>query len=865
MMKDKSTKRAKRMAAIVKQLKSLIVPIILCIIILIGVYVVINYQGTEEEQEAIQVHAYDGSETPLILENDMLVFTMDPATTQFEVKVKDSEKIWYSNPQGAEQDTIALTSEKGKLRSTIAMTYSTTTGLETLYNNYDYSIAKGIYEIEEGDDYIKVCYSLGDLEKEFVIPPVATAEEFEALLANMKKDYAVMIQQYYKKYDISNLGKRDDKEQLLADYPILSDEVIYVLRDNTKDGLKIKFQQYFEEAGYTYEAYLADKELNQAAKSSDKPVFNVNIIYRLEEDELVVELPLEELEYREEYPIYTITPLPFFGAGSTQEEGFILVPEGGGALINFNNGKNAQNSYYANVYGWDMALVRDAVVHNTRTCFNAYGISDNENSFLCTLEEGAAYASVQADISGRYNSYNFVNTSYSIKLREKYDVGDIANSSVYVYIPELPKEKLVQRYSFINSGSYVDMAKEYQKDLEKKYEGYLTKKEDTQAPAVLEIIGAVDKIKQVMGIPVSQPLKLTSYQEADQMVQQLYEGGLKNLSVKMTGWCNGGVKQHILKSVKTISELGSKKELQNMIDNVRKLGVDVYLDGVTQYAYDSNLLDGFFSFRDAARFISKERAELYDYSAITYAALNEGQDSYYLLHNDLTLVLAQNLQKSAAQYGAGVSFRENGMELSADYYKKNMVSRQEAMNRQINQFQEMADEDRKVMINMGNDYAAVYSDVITNMDLHGTEYTILDTYVPFYQMALHGYVNYTCTPLNLSGDTQEVLLQSAEYGAGLYFSMMKETAFALQKTLYTEYYGSDYTVWHDRMLEIYNRYNAELGTTFNQKMTNHEQIMPKLSCTTYQDGTRVYVNYSYADVTTSEGVMIPARDYKVVQ
>ena len=155
--------------------------------------------------------------------------------------------------------------------------------------------------------------------------------------------------------------------------------------------------------------------------------------------------------------------------------------------------------------------------------------------------------------------------------------------------------------------------------------------------------------------------------------------------------------------------------------------------------------------------------------------------------------------------------------------------------------------------------------MITNMDLQGSEYTILDYSVPFYQLAIHGYVNYTGSALNICGNEEDELLYSAEYGAGLYFALMRETAFALQKTLYTEYYGCDYAEWHDRMMEIYTRYNAELGHTFNQEMTGHEYVDSNVSCTTYEDGTRVYVNFSYADVVTPEGVEVPARDYKVVR
>ena len=640
-------------------------------------------------------------------------------------------------------------------------------------------------------------------------------------------------------------------------------EVLYVLRDGTNDSLKKKMEQYFEESGYTYADYEADKELDNAEKSSDKPVFNVNMVYRLEGEDLVVEIPLAELEGKDEYPIYSITPLPFFGAGGIEDDGYLLVPEGGGAIINFNNGKLSQNSYYANLYGWDMALGRDAVVHNTRIYYNTFGISEGDDSFLCIMEEGVPYAAVQADISGHFNSYNYANVAYSITPREQYDVSEIANSSVYTYLKQLPDETLTQRYRFVDSGSYVDMAKIYQSYLKDKYTGYLTLNEDTQAPVTVEIVGAVDKVKQIVGVPVSRPLELTTYQEAQAMIEELYDEGFTNMSVKLSGWCNGGINQKVLNRVKTISDLGSKKDLMNTISSAQNLGVDVYLDGVTQYANNSNIFDGFFSIRDSARFLSKERAELFQYSAVTYTE-REGWKSFYLLHPDLAAKMTDNLVAATDRYGAGVSFRDTGMDLSADYYKRNTVSRQAVMQQQETELKDIADTGKKIMINMGNDYAVPYSDVITNMDLQGSEYTILDEYVPFYQIALHGYVNYMGFPLNLSGDSEKSLLNAAEYGAGLYYTVMKESPFTLQNTLYTQYYGADYDTWHDRILSTYTRYNEELGHTFNQEMINHEMLQEDVSCTTYEDGTKVYVNYAHSDVLTPDGT-VPARDYLVIR
>ena len=865
MKKEKSVRQKEFKEAVIRQLKSLAAPVIITAVIAVAIVVIFYFQAATEQEPVVELNGYSGSQDPIVVENDSLKLTMDPVTTQITLEVKETGKIWYSNPPAAAEDPLAVASYKGRLQSTLLLTFSEATGLQTTYDNFSYGVDNQLYEIEQGDDYIKVNYSIGEAEKQYTIPPVTTVEKMQGWFDAVGKQSASFIRRYYKKYDINDLDEEDNKDELLANYPILETEPIYVLRDTTVSGAStIKLEQIFEEAGYTAEDLEADKALDNKLKSSNKLVFNVSMTYRLDGDDLVVEMPLDDMEYKKSAPIYTMVMLPYFGAGGPDDEGYMLVPEGGGALINFNNNKQSQAAYYAGLYGWDMALSRDAVVHDTRAYFNAFGIANGDDSFICILEEGAPYASVQADIAGHGGSYNYVNAVYSISPRELFEVGDIGSQNTYKFLEVLPHETLTQRYRFVNSNDYVDMAKSYQGYLQNKYGDYFSPNDDATTPVALEIVGAVDKVRQVLGVPVSRPLRLTRYSEAADMIKQLTDEGMSNMSVKLTGWCNGGVNQKLLKKAKTIHTLGSKKDLESLGNTAKELGVDLYLEGVTHYEYDSGLFDGFFSFRDAARFISKERAELFVYNPVTYNA-RESVDSYYLLHPDLIQENTDTLAAAAAKYNANVAFRDTGMDLSSDYYLKNMVSRQSAMESQSQSLKQIEDGGQKNMINMGNDYAVSYADMVTNMDLAGSGYTILDEEVPFYQLAIHGFVDYTGDPLNVCGNEEEELLESAEYGAGLSFSLMRETAFALQKTLYTEYYASDFAAVHDRMMEIYNRYNSEMGHVFNQQMTDHEKLSENLSCTVYEDGTKVYVNYSYTDAQTPDGVTVPARDYVVVR
>lgn len=848
---------------IIKELKALIFPTVLLAIFAFLVVFIMTYQAKEEEPYIVPVHAYAGDDKPIIMENDSLKFEMNPLTTTFDLTVKKSGKVWHSTAVGAENDSAAILEEKNKLQSTLLINYGTENGTDAVYDSFSLSAQNSIYEIEQGDGYVRVDYSIGKVAKEFVIPPAIEVERLDELMAKldaMDKDF---VKGFYKKVDINKLGKNDDKDQLLNDYPELANRPLYIQRTIEKDNQKKSLQKMFEKIGYTYEEYVEDKALCNKETTNDKPVFNVSVIYRLDGDDLVVEIPYSSIDGPVDKPVTSVTPLPYFGAASKEEEGFLFVPEGGGSIINFNNGKVAQNFYYTNLYGWDMALERKAVVHSTQNFLNVFGISTQNDSFICIIEDGASYASIKADISGRSSSYNYVQSVYTVKPREKFDMGAAANTEVYVYLEELPDENLVQRYSFVSSGSYVDMAKDYRDYLKNKYPEKMTLRTDASVPVTVEMVGAVDKVRQILGVPVSRPLALTTYEEAAELITDIKNNGINNLSVKYTGWCNGGVQQKILNKVKTVGALGSKKDLQNLSATAANLGVDLYLDGITAYEHKSTIFNGFFSYTDAAKFLSRQRAELYKYSAITYSA-REGWVSYYLLHGETNIEMMNNLSAAASKYSANVSLQDVGSELSSDFYRKNYISRERQLNMQVEALKTMDASNQKIMINGGNAYAVPYADVITKMDLAGSKYKIIDQTVPFYQIALHGYKDYTGYSLNVCGNQNEQLLLSAEYGAGLAFTLMKESSFTLQKTLYTMYYGADYDMWKDEMLSIYNRYNSELGHVFNQEIKDHKILNQDVKMTEYADGTKVYVNYGY-DNYKINGVVIPARDYLVVR
>ncbi len=799
-----------------------------------------------------------------VLENNKLKFELDASTTKFSILQKDTGHVWYSNPLDVESDPIALTKEKNNMNSTLLVKYSTENGVDNVYDSWKYSIQRNFFNVEKKGNEVIVNYTISEMEREYKYPLAIYEEDMDVYLEKLSKsDQNVLIKRCYRLVDIDNLKASDNEADLLRKYPGLEDDNLYLIFDPLNKYLKENCEAIFAKIGYTDEEYLVHKELYKEKNEKSEPAFTVSVSYKLEGDSLIVDIPFDKILYRHAYPIVQLSVLPYFAAGGTSDEGFLFVPEGGGSIINFNNGKTKQNSYYADVYGWDYASDRKAVITETRVAYPVFGVSNEDSSFISIIQNGAEYAGITAEISGKLASYNYVRADYKMIHGEQFEVSTRNTSAQYAYEQNLPEgERITQVYRFINSPSYVDMAKDYRDYL---FKG--EKKVNNQnMPLAVEIVGAVDKVQQIAGFPKTLPYKLTTYSEAADIINQIdNDMNFKNVSFKLSGFINGGVRQQLTKKVKYIKALGGKSSFKSMIKKVENTSAKLYLDSTTDYANRSDWSDGFVYYRDSARFASDEVCRLNEYSALWYGK-DEKRPSYYLLKPVLRdMVMDTIISSSSKNKLSGVSFRDVGYHLSADYNDDGVISRATICKTQQEKLSDTKSKGLNVMINSGNDYAVKSADFITNMTLHGNEYAIIDAHVPFYQIALHGYKNFAGSPVNLGSDNQQIILESAESGAALYFVFMKESEKALQESYYTEYYAAGFDSWKDKFNDIYSRYDREIGKVRNSCISGFEYLDDKVTLTTFDNGYQVLVNFGYVDYTSDSGVTVPAREYKVIQ
>ena len=829
--------------------------------LVVFVFVPIYSQQEEEISSPVVIHSYAGDGKKLTMENDSLLFEMDGSTTHFQVTDKKTGKTWYSNPKDRDTDTIALAVNKEMLSSTLNVTY-TGSGGEVELNNYAYSIANQTYDLNQLEDgSIRVDYAIGKIEKKYILPTAITVDRYNSFTANMSKSTKKKVSPNYSLYEPDKLDKKENKDEIIAMYPSVAEQPLYILKSDTNATNKQKIEGYFAEAGYTQEDYEIDQQLVAGSRSNNGPVFNASIIYRLDGEDLLVEIPYDSLRCESSSPLTYISVLPMMGAASKNQEGFMLIPEGGGAIINYNNGKLSQNAYYANIYGWDYATERTEAVSETRNAFPVFGMGQPDGSFICIAEGASSYCGIKADISGRYNSYNYVYGRYNVLHYDKFNVSGRTAQLLYMYEKQIPDDVLIQRYHFLAGDSYVDMANAYGDYLQKKPE-MRNEVASVDMPVNVELIGAINKVEPKLGVPVDSVVPVTTFEEAGKIMGELTDSGIKDLSVRMTGWCNGGVRQKVLTGVHVIGKLGGESGMKKLIADAKDKNIDLFFDGINCFAYNSGLFDGFLPFSHAARFTTREQVKLYAYDIVTFQQA-DWMDSYYLVRPDYAHKNADNLFTALKKIGsAGVAFRDIGNLLSADYYNKKIVTREQVKALNVETLQKAVDSGFKVIIKEGNDYAVPYADLITDMNLTGNAYAIVDKRIPFYQIALHGIKNYTGEAINLSGDYVTALLECAEYGAGLNFTFMQADTMILQDTAYSCYTAAAYERWKDQVIPMIVRYQTEMNGLNKQTITGHEYLIGEVTMTTYQDGTQVYVNYSDTDYDTGS-VVVPARDYLV--
>lgn len=780
----------------------------------------------------------------LVSENDNLKLYTNLETTEIAVYNKNDGSITYSNPQ--DRDTHTGTGiNASNLSSTLAVTYYNKAGNVATINNYDMSIKNGQFETESIKDGIRYIYTLADEDSIASIVPYYISEDGLNKVMEKSSDY--------------------DARTVKGKYKL--ENGTYVLNDSAKKskvGME-KLNKIFEKAGYTEEDYAKDMEGHEEDESLS---ITIPLEYRLTDKGLEATVKAADIEEHGNVYISQIDVLQFFGAASNKAQGYILVPDGSGALINLNSGNQA-TAYNQAIYDIDPVAQNYVVIEETECArLPIFGIKADDNAIFARITAGGAIASVNADVAGKLNNYNYAYASFNVREKELLNMFGVQGSKSDIPVVEksLYKIDLSVSYSFLtkDDASYSGMARTYRKQLID--EGILKETNQSESvPLYLDIIGGVEQKKHIMGIPYEGVCAMTTYDEASEIVDNLYDSDITNLRLNYQGWFNGGIYHDVADKIKLIGSVGSKSDLESLNKKLEDKGGKLFMDVAFQKV--SHESKRFTSVLEASKYYSGYVVELgaTDPSTVRQTSNLEWYDEmiYYMISPKFLNRYVDKFASKITKYDvSGINLTDLGSVLTSDKKRSELINRQQAENIVIGQYEKLAETKKNLMETGGNEYSLKYVSDIIDAPTSYSAYYIIDEQVPFYEMVIHGSISYSGEAFNLMDDDldDDFVLNCIEYGIAPRFTLSYKDPSKMKYTSSADKYSVLYTTWLDKAKEMYGNINEALKDVDGSAMINHEKLDNGLIKVDYENGKTIYINKTSQDITV-DGNTVKAKNY----
>lgn len=149
-------------------------------ITLLSAAMAFGVMGCEKETADSEVVIYERGELlsePIVLSNEYLELSFNTETTAFDIKDKRTGVVWHSSAENTASDAIATTNIKKMLDSALYLQYVTKTGDTKYLSSTQFSVEKEYYNWEVIGDSIKVNYTVGDIDRKYIVPPAMGVEE----------------------------------------------------------------------------------------------------------------------------------------------------------------------------------------------------------------------------------------------------------------------------------------------------------------------------------------------------------------------------------------------------------------------------------------------------------------------------------------------------------------------------------------------------------------------------------------------------------------------------------------------------------------------------------------------------------------
>ena len=576
---------------------------------------------------------------------------------------------------------------------------------------------------------------------------------------------------------------------------------------------------------------------------------------------LSVKVQASKITESEIYKLLTLTITPLFGAAGGADKGYLLVPDGCGGIIRFNNGKTDTSPYSEYVYGQDASDgVEQSSAVKEIVRMPVFGMVKNGSGFLAVVSQGSAQSKITACSGGQRTSYNNAYAQFEYRKSGTYTIDTFSTNKFMVVQNSAPSmESMEVCYNFLsNKASLTEMATSYKT----KWLALAEKTQDTQsAPTVLTVLGAVQREGNLFGIPYNYHDPISSFQQVTDAVTSLTEAGATNLVLRYDNWNTQQISGTAVDKAAWDSSLGSNSSRKKLLALLKEKKIPLYLD--VQPVVYNNETYMFEQYFDAVKGISGSVSTLPTYYLSTYLADNSRAVGRLLRPSILVKKFGSFIKSVTKQNISGVSVSGLGDYNYSDF-SNNAFDREKTRQTMLAAFEQLKGKSG-VMLNQANDYAWPYADWLLNVPVSTDRMNAIDEDVPFYQLCVSGCIRYTTPAINMYATYETMVRDALKTGSSMHYVLgMDVSKEKLKGSVYESYIGSKFSLWQADILKQYTSFQEAALFLGNYVIRDYLLLQEGVTQTVYDNGYSVLVNETAVPVTVKEHI-IDAGGWEILE
>ncbi|MHB8962041.1 MAG: DUF5696 domain-containing protein [Saccharofermentanales bacterium] len=612
-----------------------------------------------------------------------------------------------------------------------------------------------------------------------------------------------------------------------------------------------------DKEGAVPEITLIDNGFKAAITFPDVEV-SCELVITLTEKGFNARVPYESIRQGKIYALSALYILPMFGAVLEDSiPGYVVIPDGSGALIRFEKVLNYESPYTARIYGKDLGVKEYTLktdfatlptVEDEPATMPIFGMAhgSRREAYLAVIQDGDLSCDIIASAAGTELAYSRACARFIY--RETFWQPTGGEAGFYLIQTDANSIEAKVDYTLLSgdAADYTGMAREYAEQLAER--GVIPASAGTSGniPIKLDIIIA----EQAEGFFGSKIKVLTELKDISTWVSDFSGSAVDNIIYSLIGFENGGISGHTIGDFRIEKKAGSESEM-------KKLAEKILADG-DRLIFQTDLTTGY------PHQLSKKNIKLRESGqyAMTLDTSLLFQEKLYL--NDSTVDSLIGKLAGLPEYMDMFALDTIAMNLTSNYRKRSAASRLATYGNVMGSLAKAREAAGFLMIEEPNVYAAGFADGIYNIPLTHSKLMFERDAVPFIQTVYSGRTECYSNNLNFAGDDRIPLLKLIEFNTYPSYVLSAAQSSEFAETNSNHVYSSKYEDWRSDIRSGYEFINQYLSEVRGCTIVSRDVPESGVSVTEYSNGVSIAVNFT-EEPYVYQGTLIEAGSAEIIR